>query len=422
MARHQKLTQQSVGKLEPPSPRVDKDGKSRHAQVIYYDNKTVGLGVRVSSSGSRTWVYYRKVYGRPELRTLGRWPGLTLGKAREFADDLNGKIAKRKADPRAAEREERGQRTLGATFANYLEDCKLRNRTWREKEALYSLWLKRWENRPLNSITQDDARKLRDQSGKSGRRNVRDRSGKIMQRRAGGPHAANHVLALMHHLYNWAGLSGGDNPAHGVNKFPSPARDRFLQPDELPRFFQALHEHSNPMLRDFFLLTLLTGARRGNMLSMCWLDINFDRGTWTIPGEQHKNSDPVTVPLHPAAQQILESRLEVVNGSPWVFPVAASRSGHLEEPKKAWEAIKKKTGLHDLRIHDLRRTFGSYQAAANISLHTIGKSLGHRSGEATRIYARLNLEPIRVAVHTGVEAMLTAGAGQTALVEKGEDG
>lgn len=145
-------------------------------------------------------------------------------------------------------------------------------------------------------------------------------------------------------------------------------------------------------------------------------------GTWTIPGEQHKNGDPVTLPLHPTAKQVLEGRLDAANGSLWVFPTEASRTGHLQEPRKAWTAILKQAGLEDLRIHDLRRTFGSYQAVANVSLHTIGKSLGHRGSGATQIYARLNLEPVRAAVHAGVEAMLAAGAGHGEGFPKDIDG
>ncbi len=423
MVKKLNLTQQNVGKLELPPPRVDKDGKQHTAQVIYYDTRTAGLGVRVSSKGTRSWVHYRKVHGRPKLHTLARWPGLTLSKARELADDLNSKIARRRANPRAAEREERGQRTFGEVFVDYLEEAKENTRAWRGLEAVYNSYLKSWANRQLNSITQDDVRRLRRQVSRPGMRRMRDKAGKTMQRHTGGKNAANKMLGLIHLLYNWVGLTGDDNPAQGVKKFPVTARERFLQPDELPRFFHALREYSNLMLRDFFLLALFTGARRGNLVAMRWKDINMEWGTWTIPGEQHKNGDPVTLPIHPAAKQVLESRLEAANGSPWVFPAEASRTGHLQEPRKAWAAILERAGLDDLRIHDLRRTFGSYQAAANVSLHTIGKSLGHRSGEATRIYARLNLEPVRAAVHTGVDSMLAAEKGQIALVEGGgEDG
>jgi integrase len=69
----------------------------------------------------------------------------------------------------------------------------------------------------------------------------------------------------------------------------------------------------------------------------------------------------------------------------------------------------KRAGLTDLRIHDLRRTLGSWQAALGASLPIIGKSLGHQSLEATQIYSRLELGPVRQSVERAGQAMLLAG-------------
>lgn len=64
--------------------------------------------------------------------------------------------------------------------------------------------------------------------------------------------------------------------------------------------------------------------------------------------------------------------------------------------------------LSDLRIHDLRRTLGSWQAKTGASMVIIGKSLNHKSQQATAIYARLDLDPIRESVERATSAMLTA--------------
>ena len=76
----------------------------------------------------------------------------------------------------------------------------------------------------------------------------------------------------------------------------------------------------------------------------------------------------------------------------WVFP-SDGQSGHLNDPKKAWARLLKRAQIEDLRMHDLRRTFGSWQAALGANGYIIGKSLGHKSQQSTAIYARLNLEP-----------------------------
>jgi integrase len=98
-----------------------------------------------------------------------------------------------------------------------------------------------------------------------------------------------------------------------------------------------------------------------------------------------------------------------------VFP-GRGKTGHLVEPKTAWARILKRAGLQNLRLHDLRRTLGSWQAATGASLPIIGKSLGHKSLAATQVYARLNLDPVRAAVNTATDAMLLAG-GVTGLLE-----
>ena len=74
----------------------------------------------------------------------------------------------------------------------------------------------------------------------------------------------------------------------------------------------------------------------------------------------------------------------------------------------------------DLRIHDLRRTLGSWQAATGASLPIIGKSLGHKSLAATQIYARLNLDPVRASVSKATDAMLLAGETTELLLGAGK--
>ena len=79
------------------------------------------------------------------------------------------------------------------------------------------------------------------------------------------------------------------------------------------------------------------------------------------------------------------------------------------EPKRAWKVLLERAEIQNLRIHDLRRTLGSWQAADGASLSIIGKTLGHKNVSTTAIYARLNLDPVRQAVNSATRAMLTAG-------------
>ena len=196
----------------------------------------------------------------------------------------------------------------------------------------------------------------------------------------------------------------GENPAHGITKFPEQSRERFLQSDELPKFFQAVAQEENKTIRDYVLMSLLTGARRSNVLAMRWADINFERMEWRIP--MTKNGEPQTITLSSEAIEVLHNR-KPLDGAEYVF-TGNGKSGHLEEPKKGWKRILERAGIDNLRIHDLRRTLGSWQAKTGASLAIIGKSLNHKNQNTTAIYARLDLDPVRDSVNKATSAMMKA--------------
>jgi integrase len=153
---------------------------------------------------------------------------------------------------------------------------------------------------------------------------------------------------------------------------------------------------------------------------MRWPEIAWERATWTIPAEKAKEDEAIDIALSAVALRILEKR-RAESTSEWVFP-GRGRTGHLMEPKTAWKRIVDRASLQDLRLHDLRRTLGSWQAATGASLPIIGKSLGHKSIAATQIYARLNLDPVRESVRRATDAMLLAGGGQSPLLlEEGKE-
>ncbi|SNX60624.1 protein of unknown function [Nitrosomonas ureae] len=358
--------------------------------IYYYDLKVQGLGLGVGATGKKSFILYRKINGRPERITLGRYPDLAIEQARGKASELNADIAEGKSPAdrlRAAKRE----MTLGDLFQEYMERRAAFNRRPDKPKATYRLYLSDWNNRKLSTIRHEEVDRLHKKIGRSN-----------------GQVTANIVLKLLHVIFNKAinewRIWKGENPAHGIVKFPEQSRDRFLQSDELPRFFQAVAKEENETIRDYVLMSLLTGARRSNVLSMRWKDINFDRAEWRI--EETKNGTPQTVALSPEALEILQSR-KPSDSAVFVFP-GSGMAGHLMEPKKGWKRILERAGIDNLRIHDLRRTLGSWQAKTGASLAIIGKSLNHKNQNTTAIYARLDLDPVRDSVNKATSAMLTA--------------
>jgi integrase len=204
------------------------------------------------------------------------------------------------------------------------------------------------------------------------------------------------------------GLYAGENPATRIQMFKEESRDRFVQPEELPRLLQAIAEEADPAVRAVLLTALLTGARRTEVLTMRWNDVSLTRAEWRIP--HTKAGRPHLLPVPHALVSTLRS-LPRVEGNPYVF-VGQNGVGHLHDMKRAWDRIRVEAGIRDVRFHDLRRTVGSWLAGSGESLHLIGKVLNHRDVSTTAIYARLNLDPVRQALERHAAKMLEAAAPQ----------
>ena len=216
-----------------------------------------------------------------------------------------------------------------------------------------------------------------------------------------GPPAGNRVVreptnpesiwSLFGKAIEWGYLE--TNPAQSVKVAGRVvSRNGFLQADELPRFFQSLAEEPS--------------------IAMRWAEINLADSVWRIPDT--KNGTPQNVTLCPEAVEILKARQNAIAGE-FVFP-GPGASGHMVEPKKAVIRVMERAGIpygcnepNGVTLHDLRRTPGGWQARTGATLAIIGKSLNHKSQQATAIYARLDLDPVRQSVNTATAAMLEAG-------------
>jgi integrase len=363
-------------------------------RATYHDAKTNGLQIRVTPNGVKTFSVFRRIKnGNPERVTLGRYPDMSIEQARKESARINALIAEG-INPNSDTRALKTETTLQELFDEFLKHRRnkrgayLSEKTKRSYRYDFGLYLSKWGKRQLSKFKDSDFVKLHTEIGKE------------------HPITANRVIAMASSLFSYAAehkLFRGENPAQGIKKFPETKRDRFLQSDELPAFFQALAEEPNDTLRDYFLLSLLTGARRSNVQEMQWQQIHFDRAEWRIPTT--KNGEPQIVTLTPEAVEILRSRKGC--DPKWVFP-GTGATGHLVEPKKAWKRVLDRAGIDNLRIHDLRRTLGSWQAKTGASLAIVGKSLNHKSPSTTAIYARLDLDPVREAVERATGAMLIA--------------
>jgi integrase len=357
------LTKRTIEALEYQGLEPRKD--------IRWDDLLPGFGVRVYTSGRKTFVVSYRHHGRKRLMTLGAFGVLTLDLARDRA--RRELLAVTDGTDPLAERERVAQGSTVRDLAKaYLERyAKLHKKTWRDDESrLKSPILRRWGSLPLTALKRGDIAALHREIG------------------ARHPYAANRLVELISRMYELAKLWGFldedyPNPARRIQAFKEVKRDRFVTAEEMPRLAAAIDADPSPYLRAAFWLYLLTGVRKRELLRARWGDIDFHANLWRLPDT--KSGRVHHVPLSNRAAALLKA-LPRELGNPHVIPGA--RAGQsLNNIDKAWRRIRKRAKLEDVRIHDLRRTFGSHLAQDGASLHLIGTILNHRDPSTTRVYA-----------------------------------
>jgi integrase len=366
-------------------------------RVLYYDVQVPGLAIMVSPAGTKTFYLVRRIRnsrgerGNTEKISLGKFPLLTVENARKEALKRLGEIATG-ANPAQAIRDAKKELTFAELFGNYVERyARQHTKTWQETVRSFERYFQVWRTRKCSTVKRTE---------------VQNWVNRLAEER--GIYTANRSFDTFKAVLRW-GLKQeliklDSDPCFGIVRFKTKPRERFILPgDEYQRFIAALLAEPNEMLRDFFLMCLYTGARKTNIMSMRWSDVNLELQTWLIPDT--KNDDAQTITLIGQAVALLSRRQRAAEPEAvWVFP-SDSRTGHLMSPKFAWKRLLDRAGITDLRIHDIRRTVGSYMAIQGVSPTIIGKALGHRSQQSTAVYTRLTQDPIRLALENMQSAL-----------------
>jgi integrase len=191
-----------------------------------------------------------------------------------------------------------------------------------------------------------------------------------------------------------------DNPCKGVERNREHARKRYLSPDELVRLTRALAKYRDQRVADVFRLLLLTGARRGEVLSAKWEQFDLEQEVWTKPAASTKQKVEHQIPLSAPARQLLAS---LPKQDEWLFPGYGGR--HRISLEHSWKLICKAAGITGLRIHDLRHSYASALVSAGFSLPVIGALLGHSHPQTTHRYAHLLDDPLRKATERAGEIL-----------------
>lgn len=200
------------------------------------------------------------------------------------------------------------------------------------------------------------------------------------------------------------------NPCKQLTKpKESSGRVRFLDDDERDRLLAACRISPHPDLYLAVVLSLTTGARQSEIMTLRWSQIDFKRRVITL--HETKNGEQRALPLVGEAHTLLQARAKVRSiADDRIFPPSdKSRTGEHLNLRAPWEAALKAANIADFRWHDLRHTAASYLAMSGVSLVEIAKVLGHRTLAMVARYSHLSNEHI---VATGEKLAERLGVGR----------
>ena len=385
-----KLTKRTVDALE-----VDRK------DAVFWDRELAGFGVRVHTTGRKTYVVQSRGPSGPKRVTLGRHGEMSCDEARKQAARLIDRIRRGEEISAAAPGAETTVAGLAERFMRTHVERHL-------KPASASAYRTMLEGHILPAL------------GGMGLEEVGGAEVTALHHRLREtPARANQVVHLLSRMYTlaeaWELVPPGRNPCRALRRYRTRKRERFLTPEEYRRLGRALKEACAeggtwPSAVAAIRLLALTGCRRSEILNLGWDDVDRTAGDLRL---RDAKAGPRMVPLTKPVLRVLDA-IPRSEDNPWV--IAGQRPGkRLTGLHHYWRPVRERAGLADVRLHDLRHSYASRALALGESLYTIGKLLGHASVATSARYAHLMRDAER-------EAAVRVGGSIGAHVANGRAG
>ena len=369
-----KLTDAAIARLRP-----------REREYTVWDTRVAGLGVRVRPSGGRSWVLLLDRAGRTKRVSLGPVGVKSLEEVRRecHARKANPEpeVETARARPVPLFRDFVAGEWKEAHFDGYKPSTQRTTRYQFSGQLLPAFGAK-----PLDRI---------------GEAAIRRWFGRYSRTAPGN---ANHCLARLRQILNFAVACGhiDTNPADGIAFNRRPKLTRFLSREELARLHAALDAQTRQSARqeaDIIRLLLLTGCRRGEIMSLRWSEVREDGLALS-----DAKTGPRTVPLSSRARRILDRQPR--DRSAFVFPSPLDPARPRRPYLPLWDRVRKEVCIEDVRLHDLRHTMASHAVMNGVPVPVVSRLLGHSSVQMTLRYAHLADRDIEAAAERIGKAMM----------------
>jgi integrase len=270
----------------------------------------------------------------------------------------------------------------------------LRVSTIDKYKECYAAHLKRNEDRSIFWLA-ENLKSIFEELGTRGREGV--------EKPKPSPAAANKLLQITKNLFEYCRDQGqwlDENPAvnprtrRTYDKFSLRKREARLSPVEAKRLNAAIQKERE-FWRDFFTIVVLTGRRLASVRRLRWDRIDLEAGRIYDRPEDTKNGSANVTEVSETVKAILKKRrADAACDEEWVFP--GRRHGEpLQDADNAWNRIRSRANLPELRIHDLRHNAGSWASSEGLGQASIGKYLHHKSPQSTARYTHASVEDSR---------------------------
>lgn len=391
---------------------------------IIWDRELKGFGVRLETSGAKTFVVrYRAGGGRRAPRrqmNIGRFGTVTVEEARCDARRVLGKVAQGNdpAKERTAARRALTVRELCELYLDQGVGHKKASTLSTDRGRIKRHIIPLLGNRQITNVGTADVEKfMRDVAdGKTARTTKTKPRGKAVVQ--GGRGTAARTVGLLGAIFTFAVRRQllSENPAHGVKRYPDSRNETYLSIEDIRKLGSVLsaleNEGENPTGIACLRLLALTGARKGEIVKLRWDEVDFGTGCLRL---RDSKSGAKIIPLGEVASNLIANQPKLAS-SIWVFPSLKTNG---ETPfmgiEKIWKKVRLNLEMPTVRIHDLRHTFASVGVAEGASLPIIGAILGHREVSTTQRYAHLADNPVRAATNLISWQIERALFGETAM-------
>ncbi len=433
------------------------------AQTFLWDEEAKGLGLRITSSGAKSFIYQGKLNGQTIRLTIGSpntWPIET-----QWGKDADGK----RVETRRGAREE--ARRLQSFMDQGIDPRQLKAEQRTKVEAART-------EAQRQILTLGDAWPvyLEARKAKWSERNYQDHvrlaaAGGEKRKRGKGEKTAGPLAALMpvllpdltaNRLAEWLKSESETRPTNAAQSYrllrafirwaadmpdyrgliaPGAYSARMvkdalpknqakegdsLQREQLRVWFDAVRKIGNPVISAYLQALLLTGARREEMAGLRWEDVDFQWRSLSIRDKVEGNR---VIPLTPYLSSLLLN-LKRINDMPsptrlkeqgealddwkpseWVFSSKTAANGRIQEPRIAHTKALAAAGLPHVSLHGLRRSFGTLCEWVEMPSGISAQIMGHKpSALAERHYRRRPLDLLRK-WHDTIEAWILEQAG-----------